>query len=113
VNDGLTAYVPVTVTCHETGVLFSNVGVEVRQAQDGAIASGFGAADNGVLCTGQPETVVVTVEAYGPGPALAVGRAYATAYVDIEAGDPAQPVSTADRLADQVVELTVPEAAPL
>ena len=55
--------------------------------------------------TGRPEVVVVTVEAYGPGPTFGEGRALATAYVDVEGENGGAPAVQADRLADQIVEV--------
>jgi hypothetical protein len=104
-NDGLTAHVPVTVTCNVGTVRTSSVAVELRQARDGWIASGFGSVTGGLACTGEPELVVVTVEAYGPGPTFGDGRAFATAYVDVEGDNGGAPAVQADRLADQIVEL--------
>jgi hypothetical protein len=104
-HDGLTAFVPVTVTCTVPAVRTASVAVDLRQARDGWIASGFGIVEGGVVCSGQPETVVVTVEAYGPGPTFGDGRALATAYVDVAGGDPAAPATQSDRLADQIVEV--------
>jgi hypothetical protein len=104
-NDGLTAHVPVTVTCNVETVRSSSVAVELRQARDGWIATGFGSVAGGLVCSGEPELVVVTVEAYGPGPTFGEGRGYATAYVDVEGENVGAPVVQADRLADQIVEV--------
>jgi hypothetical protein len=104
-NDGLTLYLPVTVTCDVGAVQSSSVAVDLRQARDGWIASGFGSVTGGLACTGQPEVVVVTVEAYGPGPTFGEGRAFATAYVDVEGENGGAPAVQTDRLADQIVEV--------
>ena len=104
-NDGLTVYLPVTVTCSLDGVSASSVAVELRQARDGWIATGFGSVTGALACTGQPELVTVPVEAAGPGPAFAEGDSYATTYVDIEGENAGAPATQADRLSDQVVDL--------
>jgi hypothetical protein len=104
-NDGLTVHVPVTVTCTLQSVDASSVAVELRQARDGWIASGYGTVSGGLACTGQPELVTVTVEAIGPGPTFADGESFATTYVDVEGQNAGAPATQADRLSDQVVDL--------
>ncbi len=104
-NDGLTVHVPVTVTCSMESVSASSVALELRQARDGWIASGYGTVSGALACTGRPELVTVTVEAIGPGPTLAGGESFATTYVDVEGQNAGAPASQADRLSDQVVDL--------
>ena len=104
-NDGLTVHVPVTVTCNVGTVDSSSVAVALRQNVDGWIASGFGSVTGALACTGEPELVVATVEAYGPGPAFVEGGAFATVYVDVEGENGGAPAVQADRLADQGVDL--------
>ena len=104
-NDGLTVHVPVTVTCNLETVDASSVAVQLRQARDGWIASGYGTVSGALACTGQPELVTVTVEAAGPGPTFGEGRSFATTYVDVEGQNAGAPAAQADRLSDQIVDL--------